>query len=148
MHFCNILHLKALRTKFALAIKFRYVKVNTGSSLIQFPKNKIPRYYIPSFKTISQVVLEKRTFKVFTLYGLGGHLGHVTGTKYINFPSAFAWKLYTKFNNCPNNFRGEVRSPLKNVDIKLTSNTTATEMHFFNTFHLKALRTKFDLAIK
>ena len=38
--------------------------------------------YIPSFKTISPV--EKNIFKVFTIYGHGGHLGHVICTKYIN----------------------------------------------------------------
>ena len=33
------------------------------------------------------VVLEKKIFKVFTIYGRGGHLGHVIWTKYINFLS-------------------------------------------------------------
>ena len=34
--------------------------------------------YIPSFKAIGPVVLEKKIFKGFTIFGHGGHLGHVT----------------------------------------------------------------------
>ena len=37
------------------------------------------RCYIPSFMKISQPVLEKKIFEgFFTIYGHGGHLGHVT----------------------------------------------------------------------
>ena len=37
------------------------------------------RCYIPSFKVIGQLVLGKKIFlKVFTIYGHGGHIGHVT----------------------------------------------------------------------
>ena len=43
------------------------------------------RCYIPRFKAIGPVVLEKKICKVFTIYWHGGHLGHVTWTKYINF---------------------------------------------------------------
>ena len=32
---------------------------------------------------------EEENFKVFTIYGHGGHLGHVTCTIYINFRSPF-----------------------------------------------------------
>ena len=42
---------------------------------------------MPSFKIIGLLVLEKKIFKVFTIYGDGGHLGHVTRTIYINFRS-------------------------------------------------------------
>ena len=31
-----------------------------------------------SFKIIGLLVLEKKILKVFTIYGHGGHLGHVT----------------------------------------------------------------------
>ena len=34
------------------------------------------------------VVLEKKILKVFTIYRHGGHLGHVTCTIYINFPTS------------------------------------------------------------
>ena len=38
-----------------------------------------PRYYIPSFVEIGTPVPEKKIFEgVFTIYGHGGHLGHVT----------------------------------------------------------------------
>ena len=36
-------------------------------------------------------------FKVFTIYGHGGHLGHVTWTIYINFLSPFPRRLHKKF---------------------------------------------------
>ena len=32
-------------------------------------------------------------FKGFTIYGHGGHLGHETGTIYINCYSLFPWRL-------------------------------------------------------
>ena len=35
--------------------------------------------------------------KVFTVYGHGGHLGHVTLTIYINFRSPFPRRLHIKF---------------------------------------------------
>ena len=35
-------------------------------------------------------------FKVFTIYGHGGHLGHVTWTIYINFRSPFTRRLHIK----------------------------------------------------
>ena len=34
---------------------------------------------------------------VFTIYGHGGHLGHVTWTTYINFRSPFLRMLHMKF---------------------------------------------------
>ena len=38
-----------------------------------------PRCYIPSFVEIGPPVLEKKMFEwFFTIYGRGGHLGHVT----------------------------------------------------------------------
>ena len=41
-----------------------------------------PRCYIPSFVEISLPVLEKKIFEgFFTIYGRGGHLGHVTRPK-------------------------------------------------------------------
>ena len=48
---------------------------------------------MPSFKIIGLLVLEKKIFKVFTIYGHGGHLGYVTWTIYINFRSPFQRRL-------------------------------------------------------
>ena len=46
--------------------------------------------------------------KVFTIYGHGGHLGHVTWTIYINFRSPFPWRLHIKFDfDWPSGFGGE-----------------------------------------
>ena len=46
--------------------------------------------------------------KVFTIYGHGGHLGHVTWTIYINFGSPFPRRLHIKFGfDWPSGFRGE-----------------------------------------
>ena len=45
-------------------------------------------------------------FKVFTIYGHGGHLGHVTWTIYINFCSSFTRRLHMKFGfHWPSGFR-------------------------------------------
>ena len=47
-------------------------------------------------------------FKVFTIYGHGGHLGHVTWTIYINFCSPFPRRLHIKFGfDWSSGFRGE-----------------------------------------
>ena len=44
--------------------------------------------------------------KVFTIYGHGGHLGHVTWTIYINFHSPFPTRLHIKFGfEWPSGFR-------------------------------------------
>ena len=45
---------------------------------------------------------------VFTIYGHGGHLGHVTWTIYINFRFGSLRMLYMKFGfDWPMGFRGE-----------------------------------------
>ena len=47
-------------------------------------------------------------FKVFTIYGHGGHFGHVTWTIYTNFSSPFPRRLHIKFGfDWPSSFRGE-----------------------------------------
>ena len=45
------------------------------------------RCYIPSFVEISQLVPEEKSFEtcVFTIYGSGGYLGHVTSIMLVNF---------------------------------------------------------------
>ena len=51
---------------------------------------------------------EEDFFKVFTIYGHGGHLGHGTWTIYINFCSPFPRRLHIKFGfDWPSDFRGE-----------------------------------------
>ena len=40
---------------------------------------------------------EEDFLRVFTIYGRGGHLGHVTWTIYINFRSSFPRRLHIKF---------------------------------------------------
>ena len=63
---------------------------------------------MPSFVKIGPPVLEKKIFKVFTIYGRGGHLGHVTWTIYINFRSPFPRRLHIKFGfDWPSGFREE-----------------------------------------
>ena len=68
-----------------------------------------PKCYIPSFIVIGPPVPEKKIFlMVFTVYGHGGHLGHVTWTIYINFRSPLLRMLYMKFGfDWPSGFRGE-----------------------------------------
>ena len=51
----------------------------------------------------------RRFFKVFTIYGHGGHLGHVMRTVWTIFRSPDPWRLHMKFGyNWPCSFRGEV----------------------------------------
>ena len=51
----------------------------------------------------------RRFFKVFTIYGHGGHLGHVTCTSWTNFDSPIPRRLQMKFGfNQPSDFRGDV----------------------------------------
>ena len=46
--------------------------------------------------------------RVFTIYGRGGHLGHVTWTIYTNLGSPFSRRLHIKFGfDWPSGFRGE-----------------------------------------
>ena len=52
---------------------------------------------IPSFVEISPLISEENILKVFTIYGRGGHLGHVTWTIYTNFGSLFPRRLHLKF---------------------------------------------------
>ena len=50
----------------------------------------------------------RRFLNVFTIYGRGGHLGHVTWTIYINGPSPFPRRLHKKFGfDWPSSFGGE-----------------------------------------
>ena len=51
---------------------------------------------------------EEDFLRVFTIYGRGGHLGHVTWVIYINFLSPWPRGLHIKFGfDCPSGFRGE-----------------------------------------
>ena len=45
---------------------------------------------------------------VFTIYGLGGHLGHVTRISRSNFRNPYPWMLHVKFQfDWPCGFREE-----------------------------------------
>ena len=51
---------------------------------------------------------EEDFFKVLTIYGHDGHLGHETWTIYTNFRSLFPRRLHIKFGfDWPSGFRGE-----------------------------------------
>ena len=46
---------------------------------------------------------------VFTIYGRGGHLGHVTRTLGSNFCSSYPWMLHIKFHfDWPSGFREDL----------------------------------------
>ena len=68
-----------------------------------------PQFYIPSFMEIGPPVLEKKIFEgFFTIYGRGGHIGHVTWTINIKFRSPFPRRHHLKFGfDWPSGFRGE-----------------------------------------
>ena len=69
-----------------------------------------PQCYIPSFVEIGQPVPEKKIFEgFFTIYGRGGHLGHVTQMPLTNFCSAYPRRLHIKLGfDRANGFREEV----------------------------------------
>ena len=51
---------------------------------------------------------EEDFLQVFTIYGYGGHLGHVTCTIYINFLSHFPRRFHMNFGiDLPSGFREE-----------------------------------------
>ena len=57
-----------------------------------------PQCYIPSHKVIGPLVLEKKIFEgLFTIYGHGGHRGHVSQTLRTNFRSPIPLRLHMKF---------------------------------------------------
>ena len=59
-----------------------------------------PRCYIPSFVKIGPPVLEKKILKVFfTIYGHGGHLGHVTRIMLKDFHFRVPDSFYAKFDS-------------------------------------------------
>ena len=64
---------------------------------------------MPSFDEIRPLVLEKKIFlRVFTIYGHGGHLGHVTWISYLHIGSPFLLMLHIKFGfDWPSEFRGD-----------------------------------------
>ena len=62
---------------------------------------------MPSFVEIDPVVPEKIS-KGFTIYGHGGHLGHVTWIIYKHIDYPFPYMLPIKFDfDLPGSFRGE-----------------------------------------
>ena len=80
------------------------------------------------FKIIGLLVLEKKFFKVFTIYGHGGHLGHVTWTIHINFRSPFQGLAVSEkktFENVNGRTDDDGRTPDQWVSYKLTSEPSA-----------------------
>ena len=58
-----------------------------------------PRCYIPSFVEVGPMVPEKKIFDVFfSIYGHGGHLGHVTQMWQTNFLFPYTRKLHKKLS--------------------------------------------------
>ena len=57
-----------------------------------------PRCYIPSFMKIGPPVLEK-IFEGFSIYGHGGHFGHVTRIMLTNFHFLLPERFHTKFSS-------------------------------------------------
>ena len=81
---------------------------------------------------------EEHFFRVFTIYGHGGRLGHVTCSNNINFLSLFARRLQIKFTgNWPRRFREEC---LKYVDKQLTYDLcprSPNDLDLYNTIGVK-----------
>ena len=67
-----------------------------------------PKCYIPSFVKIGLPVLEKFFEWFFTIYGRGGHLGHVTQILRSNFRPHNPGMLHIKFHfDWPSGFKEE-----------------------------------------
>ena len=81
-------------TKFELAVK--KVKVNPGSSFVKTMIGRSLRCYIPCFVEIGPLVPKNFKF-FFTIYGHGGHLGHVTIIMLIIFYFPVSESLHTTF---------------------------------------------------
>ena len=66
---------------------------------------------MPGVKEIGPLVPEENFFKVFTIYGRGGHLGHLTWAIYTNFGSPIQRRLHIKcgfdWSSDFSDFRGE-----------------------------------------
>ena len=62
-----------------------------------------------SFVEIDPPVLKKKIFEgFFTIYGHGGHLGHVTWISYIHIGSPFLLMVHIKSGfDWPSGFRGD-----------------------------------------
>ena len=59
-----------------------------------------PQCYIPSFVEIGPSVKEKKNFEgFFTIYGRGGHLGHVTSIMASDFHFLVPNSFHTKFSS-------------------------------------------------
>ena len=59
-----------------------------------------PRCYISSFVKFGPPVLEKKIFEgFFTIYGHGGHLGHVTRIMVTDFHFLVPESFHTKFGS-------------------------------------------------
>lgn len=83
--------LKSYVSAFDLTIK----KGQSQPKFISLGSTKAAQCYIPSFKAIRQLILEK-IFIGFTIDGHGGHLGHVTQTFEINFCSTASRSYHVK----------------------------------------------------
>ena len=58
-----------------------------------------PQFYIPSFMKFRLPVLEKKIFEVFTIYGRGGHHGHVTSIMSADFHFLVPESFHTKIGS-------------------------------------------------
>ena len=88
---------------------------------------------------------------VFTIYGRGGHLGHVTWTIYINFLSPFPRRLLMFGFDWPSGFREEengghihVYSPGAGSDDPLESIVFSSK-HLFYFSHFSPLQQVFPI---
>ena len=86
--------IKAEVAKFDLAVK--YVKINTGLS---FEYNELEFLMLHTkFHRNRPTGSWKQDFlSIYTIYGHGSHLGHVTSIMLINFHFLVPQKLHTKF---------------------------------------------------
>ena len=84
------------------------LKTNKGLCQIILKSKPKCRSYGPDNLNLWHLPLEKKIFEGFTIYGRGGHLGHVTQIPLANIRPPVPWKLHMKFRfNQPSGLRWE-----------------------------------------
>ena len=96
-----ILHSILLKHRCKSSFIQNYTKIKICVFIaVKYMMGRSSQCYIPSFVKISPPVLEMKIFgRVFTIYGHGSHLGHVTRIMLTNFHFLVPESFHTKFSS-------------------------------------------------
>ena len=91
-----------------LTLRLNRSRSGLGHHLYKFCRAWVPSATCQVSRSQDFKFFRRRFLKVFTIYGHGGHLGHVTWIIYTNFRSPFPRRLHIKFGfDWPSGFSGE-----------------------------------------